>query len=101
AVDQTQLRELLGDSELRELLDAEAIDTVERQLQRLDSRYPGKTADAVHDLLLVLGDLSDAELHALTAESVDRQVIDQLLAAGRVLSIQVAGKGRYIAVEDA
>ena len=34
-----QLRELLGDAELRELLDAESMDAVERQLQRLDPRY--------------------------------------------------------------
>src|SRR5215203_5707923 len=39
AVDQAQLRELLGDAELRELLDADAMDTVERQLQRLDAKY--------------------------------------------------------------
>ena len=34
AVDQAQLRELLGDAELRELLDRESIDAVERELQR-------------------------------------------------------------------
>ncbi len=39
AVDQSQLRELLGDAELRELLDAEAMDAIERQLQRLDPKY--------------------------------------------------------------
>ena len=39
AVDQSQLRELLGDAELRELLDAESMDAVEQQLQRLDPRY--------------------------------------------------------------
>ena len=38
AVDQAQLRELLGDAELRELLDAESMDAIERQLQRLDPR---------------------------------------------------------------
>ena len=36
AVDQSQLRELLGDAELRELLDAASMDAIERQLQRLD-----------------------------------------------------------------
>jgi ATP-dependent Lhr-like helicase len=38
-VDQSQLRELLGDAELRELLDAESMDAIERQLQRLDPQY--------------------------------------------------------------
>ena len=36
AIDQAQLRELLGDAELRELLDADAIAEVEAQLQQLD-----------------------------------------------------------------
>ena len=58
AVDQSQLRELLGDAELRELLDADAMDAIERQLQRLDPPYRAKSADAVHDMLLAIGDLS-------------------------------------------
>ena len=52
AVDQAQLRELLGDAELRELLDAESMDGVEQQLQRLDPTYRARTVDGVHDLLL-------------------------------------------------
>src|SRR5437773_3847615 len=62
AVDQAQLRELLGDAELRELLDAEAMDAIERQLQRIDPRYRAKSADGVHDMLLAIGDLTDEEV---------------------------------------
>jgi ATP-dependent Lhr-like helicase len=36
AIDQAQLRELLGDAELRELLDPDALVAIERQLQHLD-----------------------------------------------------------------
>ena len=36
SIDQAQLRELLGEAELRELLDADALADVERQLQQLD-----------------------------------------------------------------
>ncbi len=39
AIDQSQLRELLGEAELRELLDADALAGVERQLQHLDPEY--------------------------------------------------------------
>ena len=53
SVDQAQLRELLGDAELRELLDPEALDLVERQLQHLDPSYrdpigrrPARPADS-------------------------------------------------------
>jgi ATP-dependent Lhr-like helicase len=64
AIDQAQLRELLGEVELRDLLDADAIETIERQLQHLDPAHHARTVDGVHDLLLRLGDLSTAELHA-------------------------------------
>src|SRR5258706_4721633 len=57
AVDQSQLRELLGDAELRELLDTESMDAIERQLQRLDPQYQVKSADGLHDILLSLRDL--------------------------------------------
>src|SRR5207237_7855906 len=43
AVDQSQLRELLGDAELRELLDAESMAAVERELQRLDPRFHARS----------------------------------------------------------
>jgi ATP-dependent Lhr-like helicase len=62
AVDQSQLRELLGEMELRELLDADSMDAIERQLQRLDPRYRARSADGIHDLLLSIGDLSEAEV---------------------------------------
>ena len=39
SVDQAQLRELLGDAELRELLDPDALLAIERQLQHLDEKY--------------------------------------------------------------
>ena len=73
AVDQAQLRELLGDAELRELLDADAIDAVERQLQRLEPAYRAKSADAVHDMLLSLGDLTAEEIGARAADARSRR----------------------------
>ncbi len=64
SIDQGQLRELLGEAELRELLDADALEDVERQLQQLDERYRARSVDAVHDLLLHLGDLTPDEITA-------------------------------------
>src|SRR4030095_13162913 len=64
AIDQSQLRELLGEVELRELLDADAIATVERQLQHLDEEYQPRSIDGIHDLLLRLGDLTEDEVTA-------------------------------------
>jgi len=101
AVDQAQLRELLGDAELRELLDADAIDEVERQLQRLDPSYRAKSADAVHDMLLSLGDLTANELAARTTTPEAAACAEGLVKARRALSVRIAGDPRYIAVEDA
>jgi ATP-dependent helicase Lhr and Lhr-like helicase len=101
AVDQSQLRELLGDAELRELLDADSMDAVERQLQRLDPQYRAKSADAVHDMLLSLGDLTEDEIRerSLTADVAASAAA--LVGARRVVPVRVAGEPRFIAVEDA
>src|SRR6185436_3905454 len=101
AVDQSQLRELLGDAELRELLDAESMDAIERQLQRLDPQYLVKSADGVHDMLLSLGDLTDAEIRERSMTADVAASTTALIAARRVLAIRIASEPRLIAVEDA
>ena len=101
AVDQSQLRELLGDAELRELLDADSMEAIERQLQRLDPQYHVKSADGVHDMLLSLGDLTDAEIRERSLTADVAASTTALAAARRILPIRVAGEPRFIAVEDA
>ncbi|HEY6881078.1 MAG TPA: DEAD/DEAH box helicase, partial [Polyangiales bacterium] len=59
-IDHTQLRELLGQAELRDLLDPEAVHEVAQSVGRF--LYPPRHPDELHDLLLFVGDLSDAEL---------------------------------------
>jgi ATP-dependent Lhr-like helicase len=101
AVDQTQLRELLGDAELRELLDADSMNALERQLQRLEAGSRAKSADAVHDMLLAIGDLSDAEVRARALTLEVAASVRTLVHAGRALAVPIAGEPRYIAIEDA
>src|SRR5438552_4425735 len=101
AIDQAQLRELMGDAELRELLDADSMDQVERQLQRLEPQYQVKSTDGLHDMLLSLGDLSDAEIGARTISADVARSINGLVTARRALPIRIAGDPRFIAVEDA
>ncbi|HEV2983388.1 MAG TPA: DEAD/DEAH box helicase [Vicinamibacterales bacterium] len=101
AVDQSQLRELLGDAELRELLDMESMDAVERQLQRLDPHYQVKSADGVHDMLLSLGDLTGEEVGERSISSDVTASIGDLVAARRVLAVRIASHSRFIAIEDA
>src|SRR5262245_56691283 len=101
AVDQSQLRELLGDAELRELLDLESMTAVERQLQRLDPKYHARSADGVHDLLIAIGDLTEAEIAERAAIPDLQAAITSLLEARRILALRIAGETRLVAVEDA
>ena len=100
SVDQAQLRELLGDAELRELLDADALHAIERQLQHLDEKYKVRTRDGLHDLLIRIGDLTVEELEARSALTDVRAALSELERARRIVPLTVASERRYIAVED-
>ncbi|HUF91444.1 MAG TPA: DEAD/DEAH box helicase, partial [Candidatus Limnocylindria bacterium] len=101
SIDQAQLRELLGEAELRELLDPDALHDVEHRLQRLDERYHARSADAVHDLLLAVGDLTAEEIAARCVTPEVAGAVAALVRERRVLALPVAGEPRYVAVEDA
>ena len=101
SIDQSQLEELLGDSDFRELLDPTALDETEAQLQMLDAEYQARHADGVHDLLLRLGDLSAPGIAARSVSPEVAESVHELLATRRVLRVRIAGDERHIAVEDA
>ncbi len=101
SIDQDQLRELMGDADLRELLDLNAIEETEEQLQCTAETYRARTMDGVHDLLLRLGDLNRAELRARSVSDAVAEEVTRLMRARRVLEVPVAGEKRFIAVEDA
>ncbi|MFN3649236.1 MAG: DEAD/DEAH box helicase [Armatimonadota bacterium] len=102
-VDPSQLRELLGEVELRELLDPDVLAELELQLQHLTPERRVRHADGLHDLLLRLGDLSFEELeHRSAREEVTvAEVLTQLERQRRVVRLPVGGEERYIAAEDA
>ncbi len=97
SIDASQLRELIGEAELRELLDPDAIEEVERTLQHLVRERVARTADAVHDLLLSIGDLSAEELAARS--SGDH--LERLERERRVFRLKVGRAVRWAAAEDA
>jgi ATP-dependent Lhr-like helicase len=101
AVDQSQLRELIGEGELRELLDGEAIDATALDAQLLPDRLHARSVDGVHDLLLRLGDLTREELAMRAAPGLIDTALPLLLAERRVLILRIAGDERVVAVEDA
>ena len=113
AIDQSQLRELLGEPELRELLDPDALEQTELELQFLTEDRKAKSADAIHDLLLRLGDLTAEEIEARVVQAPGLPPgagetpaphaawLRDLLKHRRIIEIPIAGEKRFIAVEDA
>ena len=100
-IDQDQLRELLGEADLRELLDAEAIAEVEETAQCLTESYRARSVDGMHDLCLRLGDLSREELARRVVSADLLNDVDRLVRSRRLLELRIAGERRLIAAEDA
>jgi len=88
ALDRDLLKELLGQEELRDLLDPAALDEVEQQL-----RGSPRTPDGLHDLLLRRGDLAPGEF--------DEELAALLEDERRAVRVRVGGEERLIAAEDA
>src|SRR5204862_7193844 len=96
------LRELLGQEELRELLDPEALADLELNLQALTDDRRATSADQLHDLLRRLGDLSADEIAARCegdARAGD-EWLTELIASRRAVAARIAGDDRWIAIED-
>ena len=88
ALDRDLLKELLGQEELRDLIDPRALEQVETEL-----RGSPRSADQLHDLLLRRGDLRPGEFEEdLAAELEDER---------RVARVRIGGEERLIAAEDA
>src|SRR5580765_5984982 len=88
SLDRDLLRELLGQEELRDLIDPGALEEIETYL-RGDPRTP----DQLHDLLRRRGDLQQNEF--------DLQIADQLVRDRRAVIVRIASDERLIAAEDA
>ena len=100
AIDTRLLAELLGQVELGELLDVDAVERTEAGLQRTERKAPCDP-DAVHDLLLVLGDLDDAELAARVQPGPLEAVVAGLVQSRRVVRARIGSAERLFAAEDA
>ena len=98
SLDSRLLAELLGQAELRELLDAEVLVELERELQWLTEDRRVKDVEGVADVLRVLGPLTDAELIERGAEA---GWAEELSGARRAIRVRIAGVDHWAAVEDA
>ncbi|MCX5386073.1 ATP-dependent helicase [Streptomyces sp. NBC_00083] len=98
SLDSRLLSELLGQAELRELLDADVLAELEQELQWLTEDRRIKDGEGVADLLRVLGPLTDAELATRGAEP---GWAPELEAARRAVRVRIAGTEHWAAIEDA
>ncbi|MFB4315367.1 DEAD/DEAH box helicase [Actinomadura sp. 21ATH] len=131
ALDTALLSELLGQADLRELLDPEVVADTERELQRLAADRRARDLEGVADLLRGLGPLTTAEVIARTApaeapgtptpsEGADGDAgpepraaaeapgdpgaagwLEDLEATRRIIRVRVAGEERWASIEDA
>jgi ATP-dependent helicase Lhr and Lhr-like helicase len=102
SLDRDLLRELLGQEELRDLIDPGALERVEDDLQRRSELTRATGRDGLHDLMRRLGDL--------TREEVSERVLDGIDAAGmlaelererRAIRLRIGGEERYVAADEA
>ncbi|MEW2352732.1 DEAD/DEAH box helicase [Spirillospora sp. NPDC029432] len=131
ALDTALLSELLGQADLRELLDPEVVADTEYELQRLAADRRARDLEGVADLLRGLGPLTTAEVIARTAPpdspatfsppeeaagnaaaesrpsaevpgNPDAAVwLEDLEATRRIIRVRVAGEERWASIEDA
>ncbi len=99
-LDRNMLRDLLGQEQLRDLLDARALEEVEDELQGRAEAMRVAHPDALADLLRRVGDLTTDEI-AQRCEAEPAEWIAELAGRRRVVELRVAGESRWIAAEDA
>ncbi|MCA9778776.1 MAG: DEAD/DEAH box helicase, partial [Candidatus Eremiobacteraeota bacterium] len=99
-LDRNLLNELLGQEELRELLDAAVIQQVEEEVQGLTPERQVKNAEQLVDLLRRVGDLNASELQA-RCQTDPAPLLHRLIEDRRIVEMMVGGEKRFLVVEDA
>ncbi|WP_344471416.1 ATP-dependent helicase [Nonomuraea monospora] len=96
ALDTTLLAELLGQADLRELLDPDVISDSERELARLDR--PLRDLEDLADLLRSHGPLLAPDV---SVRGGDPAWLEELERARRAIRVRIAGEEQWAAIEDA
>ncbi|WP_449867092.1 Lhr family helicase [Nonomuraea gerenzanensis] len=96
ALDTTLLAELLGQADLRELLDPDVISDSERELARLDR--PLRDLEDLADLLRSHGPLLAPDV---SVRGGDPAWLEELERTRRAIRVRVAGEEQWAAIEDA
>ncbi len=108
SLDRELLRELLGQEELRELIDTRALARVEEDLQHRSEMTRATGRDGLHDVLRRVGDLDHAEVAERVFEGVEADsLLRELERERRVVRARIGGHTptgtgeRWIAADEA
>jgi ATP-dependent helicase Lhr and Lhr-like helicase len=102
SLDRELLRELLGQEELRELIDPGALQRVEDELQHRTDMTRATDRDGLHDVLRRVGELTAEEAAQRVFAGVDAdQLLHGLQRERRSVSLRVGGEQRWIAADEA
>ncbi len=102
ALDSALLAELLGEADLRELLDPRVVADAERDLQRLSPGRRCSSAEQLADMIRQIGPLSADEIaERCTEREAAPAWIAELAAQRRIIEVRIAGEPRFAAIEDA
>ncbi|HXN37771.1 MAG TPA: DEAD/DEAH box helicase, partial [Solirubrobacteraceae bacterium] len=102
SLDRELLRELLGQEELRELIDPGALARLEEDLQRRSELTRATDRDGLHDILRQVGDLSAEEIAERVFDGVDAAaLLAALQRERRAIRLRVGGEERYVAADEA
>ncbi len=102
SLDRDLLRELLGQEELRELIDPGALARVEDDLQHRSAITRATGRDALHDVLRHVGDLDAGELSERVLAPISAaDLLAELRRERRAVAIRVGGRERFIAADEA
>ncbi|HEY9312198.1 ATP-dependent helicase [Williamsia sp.] len=93
SLDTALLAQLLGRVDLRELLDAAVIADTEAKLQRLHPDRRARDIEGIADLFRWLGPLRSADVALRFTGDDPQPLIDELVAAGRVITIGHGDRG--------
>jgi ATP-dependent helicase Lhr and Lhr-like helicase len=102
SLDRDLLRELLGQEELRELIDPGALHRVEDDLQHRSEITRATGRDGLHDVLRHLGDLTREEISERVLDGIDADgLLRELERERRAIRLRVGGEERYVAGDEA
>ncbi len=102
SLDRELLRELLGQEELRDLIDPGALEDVEADLQFRSEHRQATSKDTLHDILRGVGDLTLEEVRDRVLPGLDAdRMLQELVRERRAIKVRRASQERFIDAADA